>query len=173
MPAVGALQATEPADDVAPEVVAQFGQLVGAWDCTSERRQPDGTMAPGPGTARWTFFYTLGGTAIGDVFEPPADSGGPVGINLRVWNPERQVWVLAWTTAVLGRYDHFEAREEGEALIMRGEIPASGPFPDHAARITFSEISDASFEWKYEATSPGGAGPWQEFSRIHCRAAAT
>ena len=56
---------------------------------------------------------------------------------------------------------------------MRGDIAAKGPFPDHQARITFSEMTADAFEWRYEAASPGTDGPWQVFSRIHCQAAPT
>ncbi len=147
----------------------QFGRFVGVWRCQGETRQPDGTFKPGPGGARWTFFYTLGGQAIGDVYEPPQGSG-PVGINLRVYRPETNDWVLSWTTPKLQRYDHFEARQEGETLVMRGEIAAKAPFPQHQAKITFHDIHEDTFEWRYEAAAPGTDGPWQEFSRIHCRA---
>ncbi len=167
-----ALMSFEPDENTAPEVRAQFGRLVGEWRCTGETRQPDGTFKPTPGESRWTFFYTLGAQAVGDVFEPPADTGGPVGINLRVYDPDRKVWVLAWTTPKLRRYDQFEARQEGDALVMRGDLAAKAPFPAHTARITFSELREDSFEWRYEAAQQGTDGPWQEFSRIHCKAAA-
>jgi hypothetical protein len=169
-PSLPALATFEPDDSTLPEVREQFGRLVGEWSCQGERRQPDGTFVAGPGRARWTFFYTLGAQAIGDVFEPAATSGA-VGINLRVYDPDRQVWTLAWTTPQLRRYDQFEARAEGETIVMRGEIAAKGPFPDHAARITFSEMGPERFEWVYEAASPGTDGPWQVQSRLHCDSA--
>lgn len=170
-PALPALMSFEPDASTLPEVREQFGRLVGAWSCQGESQQPDGTFVAGPGRSRWTFFYTLGAQAIGDVFEPPAAAGGAVGINLRVYDPDRQLWTLAWTTPQLRRYDHFEARQEGDTLVMRGEIAAKGPFPDHAARITFFDMSPDRFEWRYEAAAPGTEGPWQEQSRLHCEAA--
>lgn len=169
-PGLPALMAFEPAEDTLPAVREQFGQLVGAWRCRGEARQPDGSFKPSPGESRWTFFYTLGAQAIGDVFEPAA-SGAAVGINLRVYDPERELWVLAWTTPALRRYEQFEARREGDTIVMRGDIPAKGPFPDHRARITFFDMTPRGFEWRYEAAAPGTDGPWQEFSRIHCVAA--
>lgn len=148
----------------------QFGRLVGVWSCQGERRQPDGSFTKTQGRSRWTFLYALAGQAIADVFEPP--TGQNPGINLRLYLPEDDRWTLAWTTPRLARYDHFEARAEGEELVMRGEIAAAGPFPDHRAKITFFEIAADSFEWRYEAAKPGSAdGPWQLQSKIHCRRA--
>jgi len=171
--ALPGLMAFEPSADAPAQVREEFGRLVGAWSCQSEARQPDGTFKAAPGRARWTFFYTLGGLAVGDLFEPAATTGAATGINLRVYNPDTKSWSLAWTTPQLGRFDHFTARQEGDALIMRGDIPAKGPFPDHRARITFDQLRDDSFEWRYEATTPGADGPWQTFSRIRCEAAET
>lgn len=163
-----ALASFEPGPDTPAPVREQFGQLVGTWSCSSEQRQPDGSFAAVGGQSRWTFFYTLGRQAIGDLFEPPGGSGGPVGINLRVFDPERKLWVLAWTTPKLANYQHFEARAEGETLVMRGEIEANGPFPKHAAKITFFDMGPDRFEWRYDAAAPGSDGPWQEQSRLHC-----
>ncbi len=170
-PDLPGLMAFEPPDDTPPQVREQFGRLVGAWSCESEARQPDGTFKASPGRSRWTFFYTLGGRGIGDLFEPASSSGPGMGINIRVYDPEADRWTLAWTTVSLGRFDHYTARREGDTLVMLGEIAAKGPFPDHRARITFDELTDASFEWRYEATTPGSEGPWQVFSRIRCEAA--
>ena len=114
----------------------------------------------------------MDGQAIGDVFEPSSESvesGAAVGINLRVYDPDRDTGVLSWTTPVMRRFDYFEAKQE-EELIMWGEIRATVSTPQHSAKITFSEISQNGFEWKYEVGAPGFAGPWKEFSRVHCNA---
>ena len=169
-PSLPGLMSFAPSPDAPAQVREEFGRLVGVWSCQSEARQPDGTFKAAPGPARWTFFYTLGGLAVGDLFEPPATTGAAKGINLRVYDPDADHWVLAWTTPQLARFDHYTARLEGDALVMRGDVPAKGPFPDHSARITFDELRDDSFEWRYEATTPGADGPWQTFSRIHCKA---
>ncbi len=170
-PDITAAVSFEPSPTTPAGVREQFGKLVGVWMCKGESRQPDGTFKPGPGESRWTFFYTLGGQAIGDVFEPPQGSGGPVGINLRVYRPETNDWVLSWTTPALQRYDHYEAKQVGETLVMRGEIAANAPFPQYSAKITFSQMTRASFSWQLEAAKPGSDGPWQVFSKIECRAA--
>ena len=92
------------------------------------------------------------------------------GSDLRVYDPEAGQWQLAWTHAALRAIDRFTARAEGDTVVMRGELPARGPFPAHSARITFSQITADGFAWVYEATTPGGDN-WQPFSRIRCRRA--
>ena len=52
---------------------------------------------------------------------------------------------------------------------MRGEATRAGAFPPHARQVTFHEITQASFAWKYEATKQGGTSGWQEFSRMSCQ----
>ena len=65
----------------------------------------------------------------------------------------------------------FEARAQGEDLVMTGEIPARGQRPPHTARVTFHDISSDSFQWRYEASLQGGDGPWSEQARLSCRRA--
>ena len=125
-------------------------------------------MSAGSGESTWTFFYTLDRQAIGDLFEP-GPNAGPAGINLRVYDPQGDRWLLAWTTPTLGRYDQFEARADGDNLVMRGHIEAKGPFPTHEAKITFFDIDPQRFEWQYEAAANGTDGPWQLQARMHCR----
>ncbi|MEM9493506.1 MAG: hypothetical protein AAGC55_30435 [Myxococcota bacterium] len=158
-----------PHPDAPPELSAQFGRLVGSWRCQSAQRQPDGSWKDGPGEATWTWFYTLDGHAVQDIWEGSAEGGGGIGVNLRVWDDEAKTWHLAWATTGQRDIASFTAAAEGETLVMRGDQPTRGPFPAHRARITFHTIEDASFQWKYEASPPTGAASWREFSRIRCR----
>lgn len=155
-----------PAKD-APAGLAQFGQLVGTWTCTSTKRNAKGGFDTLPGQSTWSWFYTLDGRAILDVFEPPKGSAAAVGVNLRVYNENTNTWQLAWTTGALKAIDGFTAKAEGDNVVMRGERAARAPFPAHSARITFHNISATSFSWVYEATAPGGSA-WKPFSRIQC-----
>lgn len=157
------LIAAEPADD-APAELAQFGRMVGVWSCTSEQIQQDGTFAPGTTTATWTWFYTLGGRAVQDIWE----TGASVGTNLRVYDPETDSWEIQWVASSLVHFQLITARAVGDTVVMHGEAPAGGGFPAHARRITFFDITDDRFEWKYEATKSGTDTGWSEFSRLHC-----
>lgn len=159
-----------PHEKAAPEVAAQYGRLLGTWKCKSAQRQPDGTFKEGADEATWTWFYTLDGRAIQDLWQGPPSKGGGVGTNIRVWDPAAKVWNIAWAATSQPDISRFTARaaDNGD-IVMTGEQPARKPFPAHQARVTFHDIEAASFLWRYEAGAPGGGGPWQEFSRLSCR----
>jgi hypothetical protein len=154
----------EPATD-APAGLAQFGRLVGVWTCASEQVQPDGSFKPGASEATWTWFYTLSGHAVQDIWEPV---GGAVGTNLRVYDPDNDTWEIQWVTGSLVHFQLITARAVDDTVVMHGDAPAAGGFPAHARRITFHGITEGSFDWKYEATKSGTDTGWSEFSRMHC-----
>ena len=158
--------AHRPGEKAAPAVSQEFGRLLGKWACKSAQRQPDGTFTEGPKESTWTWFYTLDGTAIQDVWEGAA---GGIGTNLRVYDKDQAKWFIVWATTSQRDISQFTAVGAGADIVMTGEQPARAPFPAHQARITFHDISAENFSWKYEATAPGGGTTWQEVSRISCR----
>ncbi len=166
-PPFAALRGDAPAADAPPQLAAQFGRLVGVWSCTSEALQEDGSWKPGPGAATWTWFYTLGGHAIADVWEP-AKEGAPPGINLRLYDREAGVWHATWAAGNQRDFDQFTARAEGDTIVMTGERFARPMFKRHQARITFHDFTADTFLWRYEATAVGG-DDWHEVSRLSCR----
>jgi len=159
-----ALAANEPAAD-APAQLAQFGQLVGVWSCSSEQRGPDGTFTPGKNLATWSWFYTLGGRVVQDIWEPQT---GPAGTNIRVYDAKSNTWRIQWTTGAMSDFQAITAQAVDDTIVMRTDSPAGGKFPAHTVRITFFDMTADKFEWKYEAGAPGTDGPWQEQSRLHC-----
>jgi hypothetical protein len=150
----------------APAELDQFGRLAGAWSCTSEQRQPDGSFKKAPGTSTWTFFYTLEGYAVADLFEP-ANPKATDGLNLRIFDPEAKRWRVTWWRHPLAGFDHYEATRVGDTIVMRGDHEARGKFPAHQARITFHHIAPSAFQWRYEAASPG-SDQWRVFARMSC-----
>lgn len=158
--------ADQPGDKADPAVSRDFGRLVGTWACKSAQRQPDGSFKEQAEEATWTWFYTLDGRAVQDVWE---DVKGGIGTNLRVYDPEQAKWHIAWATTGQRDLSQFTAVSAGADIVMTGEQPARGPFPAHQARVTFHDISATSFLWKYEASAPGGGTQRQEFSRLSCR----
>ncbi len=169
-PPFTALRSDAPAADAPPELAAQFGRLVGVWRCTSEALQEDGTWKPGPGEATWTWFYTLGGHAIADVWEP-ARKGAPSGINLRLYDRQAGEWHAVWAAGSQRDFDHFTAKAQGDDIVMGGERFARPMFRRHQARITFHDITADAFQWRYEAATVGG-DDWHPVSRLSCRRAA-
>lgn len=163
-PAWSGLISARPAKTAPPEL-AQFGRLVGTWRCVVEWRQPDGTFARRDQPSTWTWFYSLGGRAIQDVFEP---ASGVVGTNLRIYNPETRAWEIRWVTGALTDFRTLTAKAVGDTMVLRGEAPATAKFGAHARKLTFFDITDDSFEWTYEATRSGTETGWQVYQRLHC-----
>lgn len=156
----------------APEALSkQFGRFVGSWICKASSPQQDGSWKDNPGEPSWTWFYTLGGLAIQDVWLPAPDSPASAtpGTNLRIYDPEQDAWNVVWTTTGQKAFDNFTARWVDDRIVMNGERPARGGRQAHLARITFHAIEDHSFLWKYEFSPPGDGENWTEVARLACR----
>ena len=153
----------------APPQLQQFGRFVGTWTCTGQSRQPDGSWASNAAPSTWTWFFTLDGHAVQDLWEPPAESNAPVGTNLRIYDREKGQWDALWTTSNLNSFDHFVAREQDGTMVMRGERPQRAAYGPHLVRITFHTITAASFAWKYESSAMGDGKTWVEQARLSCQ----
>lgn len=154
----------------APAGIQQFGRLVGAWDCTVQQRQADGSWLTTPGTARWDWFYALGGHAILDMWVPasaPQQTAG-LGANLRIFNTQTGQWQVAWTTAAQQRFDLITAAANGSDMVMRSTKPGSNGRPGHLARITFYNIDAQQFDWRYDASPLGDGINWTAYVQMRC-----
>ena len=154
----------------APEQLQQFGQFEGVWKCSSQSRQPDGSWKKRPGMATWTWHYVLDGHAVQDLWEPDLEANpkAAIGTNLRTYDAETDTWHMVWTTTQEPVFATFRAGETDGALVMFGERSATPAFPQRLARITFHNISDVHFDWKYEASRARHSHQWREVSRLSC-----
>lgn len=148
----------------------QYGQLAGDWQCTSESLKQDGSWVKSPGTATWSWYYVLGGHAIQDVWQPPSDAGpdAAVGTNLRIYDVETGLWRMVWTTAKQADFDTFRASYRDGEILIYGERPQTAAFRAHLARITFHNIGERHFDWKYESSGPADGRKWREVVRLSC-----
>ncbi len=149
----------------APKQVQQYGQLQGSWSCVGTNLQPDGTWQSSGPAATWSWYYVLDGYAVQDVWKPAA---GAVGTNLRTYDAEADKWYMVWATSAQARFDEFEATFDDGNIVMTGDRWARGSIPQHAARITFHNISKQRFDWKYESSPPVDAKTWTEMFRLSC-----
>ena len=159
-----------PRNPDAPNGVDQFGRFEGRWTCAPASRQPDGTMQTFEARPTWVWHYALNGHAIQDVWIPDPENSPPgaaMGTNLRVYDKDSDEWLAVWTTETMGGIQTFAAKQENGNIVMRGDIEA-GVRPAHMARITFHNISDSHFDWKYEASGPNDGVNWQVFSTLAC-----
>ncbi|MFK7955316.1 MAG: hypothetical protein AB8B96_04415 [Lysobacterales bacterium] len=152
----------------APEEVKQYGALNGHWRCEASAKQPDGSWKDSPGVATWSWYYVLDGYAVQDVWQPAAATS-PMGTNLRTYDVEKKQWNMVWATQTQAEFDHYTAAYSDGMIVMRGENPSrSQSTPAHAAKITFYNMTNNHFDWKYEATAPATDAGWSEFSRMSC-----
>lgn len=150
--------------------VAQYGQFVGTWTCVPTSRQEDGSQKESEARPTWVWHYVLNGRAVQDVWIPDPEhspQGAIMGTNLRVYDPDKDTWVMVWATETLGRFLTFTAKMRDGEIVMHGDI-AEGQFPAHLARITFHNISDDHFDWKYEASASGDGKTWSLHSTLSC-----
>jgi hypothetical protein len=154
----------------APAGIQQYGQFVGRWTCTPASLQPDGSWKASDARPTWTWHYVLSGQAIQDVWIPDPERSPPgaaMGTNLRVYDAEHDRWDMVWTTETMGAFQHFSAQMQDGEIVMHGGIP-EGQRKAHLARITFHNISDNHYDWKYEASEPDDGETWQLQMTLSC-----
>ena len=154
----------------APEELMEYGQLVGNWQCKSHGLQPDGSWKEAEGVNTWTWYYVLGGRAIQDVWQPQANAEGKVfqGTNLRVYDASTGIWNIVWTNSTSSRIESFISGYRNDAIHITTEREASDAFPAHMMHITFYNISEEHFDWKYESSPMTDGQNWRELSRLSC-----
>lgn len=149
----------------APEAVRQYGQLMGHWQCQGSSVQPDGSWQDSPAPATWSWYYVLDGYAVQDVWKP-GNPQAPMGTNLRTYDPDTESWHMVWATTTQARFDEFTATYSDGEIVMHGDRWARTAFPAHQARITFHNIGEKHFDWRYEFSTDGES--WSEQSRLAC-----
>lgn len=155
----------------APEEIRQFGQLVGSWHCTGENLQQDGIWKETPGVSTWDWYYVLDGYAVQDVWRPGPEAGPQAaqGTNLRTFDPDAGTWEVVWTTQKVPKIDFFRAGFRDGEMHMYAERAASELFPSHLMHITFHNISEEHFDWRYESSGLTDGQTWREVSRLSCK----
>lgn len=158
----------------APAQLAQFGRLVGIWAAETEMRAQDGTWVRSE-PAVWIWKYTLGGFATQDLWIHPEDHlpaylkslGRPYLLtSLRVFDPATSQWRIAWVANGAGQaggqdFGTFTASARGDDMVLTG----SSAFGKQ--RVTFSNVTESSFEWTSEYSRDGAS--WHAVMRVRAR----
>lgn len=153
----------------APPELMHWGKLVGEWSTAEERFKTDGSgWEPSKG-ADWDFFWAFDGWGIQDNYTSPPmsvavadESTRQRGINLRIYNPKEERWVLTWLTVKSSKPATFTAISSNENIVMLADDPNPQGF---YGRVTFFDITETAFEWKLEWSKDQKL--WQEVYRIH------
>ena len=136
-----------------------YAPLIGDWEGEVVDRLPAGEVRQ---TAELHFAWVLGGRAVQDLWIVPAQreasspavpGAGPprYGTTLRVYDPARDRWRVAWFNPLSGAENHLEGRHEGRQVVQVGVDPGAG-----AMRWTFDVIDQGAFHWKGEISADGG-----------------
>jgi hypothetical protein len=151
----------------APAELSWFAFLVGDWRCEAKVRLDDGAWQAFE--AAWVGRFILDGYAIADEYRMTDSAGALIvlGMNLRAYDPARQIWNIKWLNALGGTWVDLGPAElggvkyDGESISYVFQEPMAG----HAyTRATYTNISQAHFTWRGEKSEDGKA--WSEFMVI-------
>jgi hypothetical protein len=153
----------------APPELMHWGKIVGQWACEEEGLKPDGSSWQPAGNSDWDFFWAYNGWGIQDNYTSPSlgqamedESKRQRGINLRIYNPAENKWVLTWLTTASKKPTAISALSTNKEVVMLADQPnAQGQH----TRYTFFDMTDTTFEWKMELSPDQDS--WQEVYRIH------
>jgi hypothetical protein len=140
-----------------------FNSLIGNWRIEDETLSANGQWLAGQG-ADWNWYKILDGNAIQDDWIAPSMSTKvekgkrQFGTNIRIYNPEKGLWEMAWIASTGKKLDTFTAVEDSEKIVM------SGFYAGADSKITFFNINNKSFEWKLELQQADKS--WLEVYRI-------
>jgi hypothetical protein len=144
--------------------LSRFALLIGDWRCEAKAKLADGQWQTFEAT--WLGRFILDGYAIADEYRM-TDSAGELivlGMNLRAYDPARQIWNIKWLNALAGTWvdlgpeDLGGVRFDGQSISYAFKEPVA----DHAfTRATYTNISQTHFTWRGEKSDDGKS--WSEF----------
>ena len=148
----------------APTALSRFAFLIGRWRCEAKVKLADGQWQTFEAT--WLGRFILDGYAIADEYRM-TDSAGELivlGMNLRAYDPARQIWNIKWLNALAGTWVDLGPEELGGVRFDGQSISYAfkEPVADHAfTRATYTNISPTHFTWRGEKSDDGKV--WTEF----------
>jgi len=148
----------------APAALSQFAFLVGSWRCEARLKSASGEWQTFQAT--WLGRFILDGYAIADEYRMTSSSGELIvlGLNLRTYDPAKQIWNIKWLNALAGTWVDLGPEElggvkfDGQSIIYSLKEPVAA----HAyTRATYTNISKTRFTWRGEKSDDGKT--WSEF----------
>ena len=126
-----------------------FGQFIGEWEFdwygyeTGKEKQHE--------KGEWIFSWVLDGRVVQDLWiipernrrNQPGLPKGEYGTTLRFFNEKTKVWNIVWVAPVNSRINTFEAKKNGEEIIL-----TETSNNDIKMKWIFSSIQKDSFYWK-------------------------
>ena len=155
MPMLDALAAGGPNPEHADELML-FGQFVGEWDFEWTGFEADGNPTISA-EGEWLFSWVLEGRAVQDVWicpsrrlrGAPGVPRGEYGTTVRFYDPEQACWRIVWVGPGYGNVRTFLG------FPRDGEIVLEGTPDDEPLHWIFSDITEASFDWRSQTLRDG------------------
>lgn len=148
----------------APPELAQFGRLAGRWQCAMSERRSDGSWRSRAAPVVWTWFYTLNGWAVQDIWTPvdvPGDRQ-PIATNLRLYSPSTQQWNVSWTNTQQASFELWSGVQENDEIVLnslRDRRPV---------RIRFFNFLPRQFQWSYSAAASLSSEEFTDVLQMQC-----
>lgn len=154
----------EPHPEAPPQLV-EFGRFAGSWSCAVNERRADGSWRNRPDKINWTFFYTLNGMAVQDIWTSEDQNNTQEGIatNLRVYNSATQTWNTSWTNTLQASFELWTGGTINNELVLtsvRDRRPV---------KIRFFNILPRQFQWTYEAATTLSATEFMPVMQLLCQ----
>ncbi|WP_298899094.1 hypothetical protein [uncultured Psychroserpens sp.] len=151
----------------APKQTIEFGQLVGLWDCVSKDlvKDENGNEKWYTNKAFWKWEYILGGHAILNNWWQEDNSPNAVtkeyfASGVFIFNPETALWEI---TVMNSRPHKLSSQFQGNRMDDNLKISDT----TKTWQITFHNITNDSFQWKYDIVTE--EGNWKTLSEISAK----
>lgn len=130
----------------APKQTADYKDLIGDCNCTSQRKNPDGTWGE-PIDMIWRWKYIMNGKAVQDeTFKP---EGTPSGGSIRQFSKDSMRWYVHYysSNAPIPKLPTWEGNKnrEGKIVLYKEQKAPNGL--DGFSRLTFFDIDKKGYKW--------------------------
>ena len=137
------------ANPEAPQQIKDYQAMIGACNCTSVSRKPDGSWAE-PVDMTWTWKYILNGMAVQD--ETLKADGSHSG-SIRQYIADSSRWYVHWYSSKTPSttFPVWEGnKKEGKIVLYREQKAPNGM--DGYYRLTFYDMNNTGYKWVGEWT---------------------
>ncbi len=138
-----------------PEQMKESAYLVGTWDA-------DTKILMDPSTDEWTdakavsvYEYVAGGACMQMTYTSSMMGMEFHGVSMSVYDREMGEWHDTWVDNMSGRISNFTGNFIDGNMVMTGEDIMMGQ--KTLKRMTVSDITDTTFNWKMETSYDDGA----------------
>ncbi|MBD3402972.1 DUF1579 domain-containing protein [candidate division GN15 bacterium] len=137
-----------------PEEMKHLEGMIGMWDVASK-------MKMDPTSDEWTdfsataeFSYILDGAALRMDYEGQMMGMPYKGLSISAYDREHEEWQDTWVDNMTGRIMMMTGWEKDGKRVMQGKDIWNGQ--EMLVRTTSHNMTDDSFDWKYETSTDGG-----------------